>query len=402
MTKAAQAEPHLGPRLYAVLGLLVMLGPLATSLYVPGLPDLAASLDVTITQAELTVTGCLLGLALGQVFVGPVSDRWGRRRPILVGVAMYFVASVLCAIAPSWGFLLGARFVQGLAGAAGIVIARASVRDLSAGTAAAVALSRLLMVTGLAPVIGPLLGGQLLNVADWRVLFVTLSALSGVSLVIAALWFPETLPRNRRVSAGLTAQLRAMSSLLRDRDVLASMAVIGLLGGVTFSWMASGPFYFDIVFGMTAPVFAACIAVASVAFVLGAWVNTRVVRRIGVRTALVRGLLLVAVFSTGVLVTGLLDLPVWWVVASGVLAMGTYGGMGANAQSLALTPHGARAGAVAALLGMMQFVGGAVVPPVATMVAGEIWAMGVGMATAGVLALMVARLLTRQPVERDT
>ena len=394
---ARKAPARLSPRLYAVLGLLIMLGPLATSLYVPGLPDLARSLDVSTAAAQVTITTCLAGLAVGQLFIGPISDRFGRRGPIIAGTAAYLVASALCAVAPNLPVLLGLRFLQGLAGAAGIVVARAAVRDLSAGTAAAVALSRLLMVTGIAPVVGPIIGGQLLRFADWRSLFAMLAVTAAGSLIAAIAWFPETLPHDRRTSTGVGSQLRTMGRLLRDRDVVASMLVIGLLGGVTFSWMASGPFYFDIEYQMSAPVFATIVAVASVAFVLGALANTRVVRVIGIRPALIRGLVLVAVFCIGVLVTGLLHLPVWWVVACGVLAMGTYGGMGANAQALALTPHGAVAGAVAALLGMMQFVGGALIPPAATLVFGSTWAMGAGMAIAGVGALAVAALLTRAP-----
>lgn len=393
-----EIKPTLNGRLYFVLALLVMLGPLATSLYVPGLPSLADSFDITTAEAQMTVTTCLLGLACGQLFVGPMSDRFGRRTPALVGIAVFLVASVLCAVAPSWEFLLVVRFVQGLAGSATIVVARATVRDLATGTLAAVALSRLLVVTGLAPGIGPLIGGQLLRFADWRALFVTLAVAAALSLAAAWWWLPESLDPANRSSAGVRRQLRDMGSLLRDRDVLASMAVIGLLGGVTFSWMASGPFYFEGVYGLSPAMFSTIIAAASIVFVFGALLNTRVVRHIGVRRALVQGLLLVALFASAVLVTGLMGLPVWWVALSAVLTMGVYGGMGANAQALALTPHGDRAGAVAALLGTMQFVGGALLPPLATLIVGGTWAMGVGMAISAIGALIVAAMLTRRPV----
>lgn len=387
--------PRLTPRLLVVLGLLIMLGPLATSAYVPGLPNLAANLSISSAQAELTITACLVGLALGQLIVGPISDRYGRRRPILIGISMFILSSLLCAIAPTLGWLLLFRLVQGFAGAVGIVVARAAVRDLAAGTAAAVALSRLLMVTGIAPVIGPIITGQFLRFADWRVIFLVLAAAAVLSLVTTALWFPETLPPERRISTTVRKHGGTMLRLLRDRDVLASMAVIGLMGGLTFSWMASGPFYFDADYGMSAQWFAVLTAVSSIAFVIGAQVNTSVVKSIGVRRALMRGLLFVSIFAVGVLALGLMHDSVWLVVASGVLSMGTYGGMGANAQALALTPHGEVAGTVSAMLGMMQFVGGGIIPPLMVLLVGDEWAMGAGMAVAGVGALLVAVFLTR-------
>lgn len=389
------SAPRLTPRLLVVLGMLIMLGPLATSAYVPGLLSLADTLDITTAQAQLTITACLVGLALGQLIVGPISDRYGRRRPILIGITAFLVSSLLCAIAPTLGWLLLFRLIQGFAGAVGIVVARAAVRDLAAGTAAAVALSRLLMVTGIAPVIGPIITGQFLRFADWRAIFLVLAGCAVVSLITTAVWFPETLPPDRRISTTVRKHGGTMLRLLRDRDVLASMAVIGLMGGLTFSWMASGPFYFDADYGMSAQWFAVLTSVSSIAFVIGAQVNTTVVKAIGVRPALMRGLLFVSIFSVGVLILGLMHVSVWWVVASGVLSMGTYGGMGANAQALALTPHGEAAGTVSALLGMMQFVGGGIIPPLMVLLVGDEWAMGAGMAVAGVGALLVSVFLTR-------
>lgn len=391
----ASRAQQLTPRLYVVLALLVMVGPLSTSLYVPGLPNLADSLDVTTAQAQFTISASLLGLALGQLVLGSLSDRWGRRRPVLIGMSVFVLASVLCAVAPSFAALLVARFVQGFAGASGAVVARATVRDLVSGAAAAQALSRLLMVTGVAPVIGPVIGGQVLRFADWRSLFVVLAVAGAISLVVAVVWFPETLPRERRLTGPRRAQWSATRALLRDRHMLGYMAIIGLLGVVTFSWMAAGPFYFESEYGMSAQVFAAVIGVASIAFVVGALVNSRVVMGFGPRKALVRGLVLMTLTAAGVLVAGLMHLPVWWVVAFGVLNMGVYGGMGANAQALALTPHGAIAGTVSALLGMMQFLGGAFGPPLVTWLVGGTWSMAVGMTVASLGALAVLLLVVR-------
>jgi len=163
-----RVTPRVGVGVVVVLGALSAFGPLSLDLYLPGLPGLADGLHAGASAAQLTLTACLLGLAAGQLLSGPWSDAVGRRRPLLVGVAAYVAASLACAVAPSVGTLIGLRFVQGLAGAAGIVVSRAIVRDLRSGAAAARLFAGLLAVNGLAPILSPILGGQLLHHTDWR------------------------------------------------------------------------------------------------------------------------------------------------------------------------------------------------------------------------------------------
>jgi DHA1 family bicyclomycin/chloramphenicol resistance-like MFS transporter len=376
-------------RLYGVLGLVAMLAPLATSFYLPGLPELAADLDASVSQAQLTVSSALIGLAAGQFVLGSVSDRFGRRRPMIIGMAVFAAATLLCAAAPNIWVLVVLRAIQGFAGAAGPVIGRASIRDLTSGTATAQALSRLLAIIGLAPVLGPLVGGLVLTFTTWRGLFVALGAIGLISLVAAVGWFPETLPGERRIGHGPSSTSAAFRELLTDPRVLVALGITSLLGIVSFSWSATSPFYFIEGYGISPQWYAATVAMNSAMFVVGAYVNSRAVGRLGARDALRRGLSLMLVGVSLFAVTTVVWAPVAWPIALIVLTMGAYGGMIANAQVLGLGPHGQVAGTMSALLGTAQFLGGAIVPPIVTAGLGPIAALPVLLVGATGAALML-------------
>ena len=380
-----------------VIGLLAMLQPLATSFYLPALPSLAADLDSSVPQAQLTVSAALIGLAVGQFVLGSLSDRWGRRRLMIGGMAVFVVATALCAVAPTMESLIALRLVQGIAGAAGTVIGRASIRDVTTGTQTAQALSRLLAVIGLAPVVGPFVGSLVLLHTSWRGLFVALAIVGVVSLVAAALWFPETLPRERRLGRrdagpGLRA---AMGELLADRRVRVVLAITALIGVISFSWSATSPFYFIDWYGLTPQQYALIVGANSLAFVGGAVFNSRAVRVIGPRAALLRGLSVVTGGAVLIVVTTVLVAPVGWAIVFTVATMGAYGGMIANAQVLGLGPHGHVAGTMSSLLGTAQFVGGAIVPPLVTGLLGPVATLPLLMVAASAAALLLVRFGTR-------
>src|SRR3954449_651048 len=190
-------------RLVVVLGAVNAIGPLSIDMYLPAFPDIARSLSTSAAQVQLTLTACVAGLALGQLVVGPLSDRLGRRRPLIAAMTIYAVASICCSIAPSAPVLMALRLVQGLAGAGGVVIARAVVRDLHTGAAAVRLFSSLMLVTGLAPILAPLAGAQVLAVTSWRGIFVVLAILAALITLLVALGLRETLPPDRRSSQGL-------------------------------------------------------------------------------------------------------------------------------------------------------------------------------------------------------
>jgi MFS transporter, DHA1 family, multidrug resistance protein len=204
-----------------VLGLLTMFGPLSLDLYLPALPQLADDLNASTSAAQLSITTCLVGLAVGQLVAGPLSDRLGRKPPLMVGLSAYLVASVACALAPSAGVLAVLRLVQGLAGAAGIVISRAIARDLYSGRALMIFFSRLLLVAGLAPVIAPILGGQLSRIMSWRGIFGVLAGFGAVLLLAGWFGLKESLPPERRIVGGFRRTLQGYNRLFHDRFSLA-------------------------------------------------------------------------------------------------------------------------------------------------------------------------------------
>ena len=233
---ATLSPPAAAPpaRLIVLLGALSTFGPLSMDMYLPGLPELTRDLDSPAWAAQLTITTCMAGLGVGQLVAGPLSDRLGRRRPLLAGLTAYAVTSALCALAPTIWALLAVRLIQGLAGAAGIVIARAIVRDRYEGSSAARIYSLLMLVAGLAPILAPLAGGQLLHVTDWRGVFLALAAVGAALLLATLVWLEESLEPEDRHGGGLAHTLRVFGTLLRDRGFVG----IALAMGLSFSAMA--------------------------------------------------------------------------------------------------------------------------------------------------------------------
>ena len=234
-----------------VLGLLTMFGPLSLDLYLPALPQLADDLGVSASAAQLSITACLVGLAVGQLVAGPLSDRLGRRRPLMLGLLAYLLASVACALAPSVTVLVVLRLIQGLAGAAGIVISRAIARDLYSGRELMIFFSRLLLIAGLAPVIAPILGGQLSRIMSWRGIFGVL-AVFGAALLLAG-WFGlrETLPPERRIVGRFRRTLHGYNTLVHDRFFVGCALSSGLAGASMFAYIAGSTFVLQRIYGMS-------------------------------------------------------------------------------------------------------------------------------------------------------
>lgn len=239
---AGTPEQAVGRALAIVLGLLTIFGPISMDLYLPVLPALTVELKSATSTAQLTITACLLGLAIGQLIAGPLSDRFGRRRPLLVGVVAYVVTSALCALSPTIETLIAARFVQGLAGAVGIVIAQAAGRDLYSGPRLVRYYGQLTMLAGLAAIIGPVIGGQLASVTDWRGLFLFLAAVGVAILIASIVVFRETLPREHRVTGELTHMAHDFQRLLADRVFLGAVLVTGFTNAAIFAYLSGATY----------------------------------------------------------------------------------------------------------------------------------------------------------------
>ncbi|MFF7048880.1 multidrug effflux MFS transporter [Streptomyces griseorubiginosus] len=374
-----------------LLGGLTATPPLAMDMYLPSLPQVTDSLHAPAATVQLTLTACLLGMALGQLVVGPMSDRWGRRRPLLAGLAVYVVATVLCAVAPTVEFLVGFRLLQGLAGAAGIVIARAVVRDLYDGVAMARFFSTLMLIGGVAPVVAPLVGGQILRVTDWRGVFVVLTAVGALLAVLVWARLPETLPAADRHTGGVGDALRSMRRLLADLPFTGYMLTGGFAFAALFAYISASPFVIQEIYGASPQTFSLLFGVNSVGLVVVGQINGKVlVGRVGLDRVLGVGLLIVTAAATALLLmaTGVFgEVGLVPVAAALFVLMSAMGVTLPNAQSLALLRTRHSAGSASALLGTSSFLIGAVASPLVGM-AGEHTA--VPMAVVQVAAALVA------------
>ncbi|MEU1478966.1 multidrug effflux MFS transporter [Streptomyces sp. NPDC001668] len=374
-----------------LLGGLTATPPLAMDMYLPSLPEVTDALHAPAATVQLTLTACLLGMALGQLVVGPMSDRWGRRRPLLAGLLVYVLATALCALAPNVEFLVGFRLAQGLAGAAGIVIARAVVRDLYDGVAMARFFSTLMLIGGVAPVVAPLIGGQILRVTDWRGVFVVLTVIG--ALLAALVWarLPETLPAAERHTGGVADALHSMRRLLADLPFTGYMLTGGFAFAALFAYISASPFVVQEIYGASPQTFSLLFGVNSVGLVVVGQINGKVlVGRVGLDRVLGVGLLVVTAAATALLLmtTGVFGEVGLFPVAAGLFVlMSAMGVTLPNAQSLALLRTKHSAGSASALLGTSSFLIGAVASPLVGM-AGEDTA--VPMAVVQLAAALVA------------
>ncbi|MFJ9152654.1 multidrug effflux MFS transporter [Streptomyces sp. NPDC102270] len=389
----AAAVRRTGLLVTLLLGGLTATPPLAMDMYLPSLPQVTDSLHAPAATVQLTLTACLLGMALGQLVVGPMSDRWGRRRPLLAGLLAYVVATALCALAPTVEFLVGFRLVQGLAGAAGIVIARAVVRDLYDGVAMARFFSTLMLIGGVAPIVAPLIGGQILRVTDWRGVFVVLTVIG--ALLAALVWarLPETLPAAQRRTGGVVEALHSMRRLLADLPFTGYMLTGGFAFAALFAYISASPFVIQEIYGASPQTFSLLFGVNSVGLVVVGQINGKLlVGRVSLERVLGVGLLTVTAAATALLLmtTGVFGEVGLFPVAAGLFVlMSAMGVVLPNAQSLALLRTKHSAGSASALLGTSSFLIGAIASPLVGM-AGE--GTAVPMAVVQLAAALVALL----------
>ena len=396
MPAESRAGAPLGPgtvRLVIVLGSINAIGPLSIDMYLPAFPEITQALDTGASQVQLTLTACVAGLALGQLVIGPLSDRFGRRVPLIAALVTYSVASLLCAAATSVGALIALRFVQGLAGAGGIVIARAVVRDLHSGAAAVRLFSYLMLVTGLAPILAPLAGGQLLAVTSWKGIFISLAILSALIAVLAAAGLRETLPKERRNPSGLRRTVQTMAGLLRDRSFVGYAFAGGLTFGALFAYLSGSSFVLQQIYGLSPQLYSLTFALNGLGLIAASQVNARIVERVGPTRLLRRGLVFVfASALTLLVVVSVGGLSVWAVLVPMFVIVSSLSFVLPNATALALADHAKVAGTASALLGLIQFLVGAIAAPLVG-VAGPDSAvpMGVVMALFAVGALIALR-----------
>lgn len=361
--------------LLAFLGAISAMSSLSTDMYLPGLPQLQGDFGISASAAQLTLTMIMVGMAVGQIIGGPLADRFGRKKPLLFGMGGFFLMSVACYWTDRIELFLLFRFFQGFCGAFGIVISRAIARDVRTGAELLRFIAILMLVHGLAPVLAPVAGGQILRFASWRAVFAVLSAV-GLFLVISTVLFRETLPKDRRI-ASVGRSFSSLAELLRDRYFLGHCLVQCFVFGAFFSYLAGSSFLFQNVYGLSAQAFSYIFGAIGIGLMAAGSLPAKMAGAVG-GAVMLRWSILVPLAGSSALLAGfLLDFPIWYTAPILFFTITPMAVMGASSTALALAAQGKNAGGASALLGFFSMIlGGALMPVVG--IAGDHTAVPMG------------------------
>ena len=379
-----------------ILGALSAFGPLAIDFYLPGFPAMATAFATDETQIQLTLAVYFLGLSIGQLIYGPIADRYGRRIPLLVGVGLFTLASLACALAPSLEWLIGARFVQALGGCAGMVLSRAIVSDKCDAVGAAKVFSQLMLVMGLAPILAPMLGGLLVNLYGWQSIFIVLTIFSALAALAVALGLPESLPDNVPRQP-LSGALRQYGRLLKDREFLGHALTGGIAMAGMFAYIAGSPFVFIKLYDVPAEHYGWLFGSNAAGFILVAQINARLLANRGPAFLLARTIWIY--LAAGVVLLGVSALhtqQLWPLLIPLFVCIASLGCIIPNASACAMSGQGARAGSASAMLGCLQFsVAAGAASLVGVLHNGTAMPMAMVITLCGVLAVVLAMATRR-------
>lgn len=370
MTSPQRAR-KVGPALATLLMLLTVFGPISMDVYLPVLPALTTDLGATASAAQLTLTACLIGLAVGQVIAGPLSDRFGRRGPLIIGIIAFVAASVWCAVSPTIETLVLARLVQGLAGAVGIVIAQAAGRDVYEGGALIRYYGRLTVLGGLAAIVGPVIGGQLALIIDWRGIFLFLAGLGALLLIASLVIFGETLPVDQRTSGGLAQTGRDFRKLFADRLFVGAVLIAGLTYAALFAYLAGATYILQGTYGLSPQGYSLAFGANSAGFMIFGYIGGRAAEKWSERGALAIGVAMSGLGAFGLLATGLWHLPLPVVLVSLFTLASGVAFAAPPTTSLALTDYPELAGTASSVLGCARFGLGGIAAPLVGIGGGE-------------------------------
>jgi DHA1 family bicyclomycin/chloramphenicol resistance-like MFS transporter len=390
-----KASPKNRLGMIVALGALTAFAPLSIDMYLPAFPALEGYFATDAGAVQATLAAFFIGLAIGQAFHGPLSDRFGRRAPLMAGIGIYIAASIGAIFAPDIETLAVLRFIQAIGGCAGMVIARAMVRDLFDERDSAKVFSMLMLVMGLAPILAPLLGGQILILADWRVIFLVLAGFGALCLFGVVVFLPETHGPDRRQRGGLGPVLRAYGRLLADPIFMGFGVANALLSAGLFSYITGSPFVFITLYGVSPQEYGLLFSLNAIGLIAATQVNVRLLRywsgrqilKVAMAINAVAGLALAGMALAQPASLFLLMVPLFTTLVS-------LGFVGANAMAAAMSRAGHHAGAASALLGVMQFGFGAVAGAAVSLFEnGTAGPMGLVMAGLAVAGFTVHRLL---------
>ncbi|KAA1187046.1 multidrug effflux MFS transporter [Paenibacillus sp. B2(2019)] len=384
-------------QLAVILGSITTIGPLSIDMYLPALPTLVADFGTTAALVQLSLTFFLLGLASGQLVAGPLSDVYGRRRPLLIGMFIYAVSSVLCAFSPSIGLLIVLRFIQGLAGSVGVVVSRAAVRDLYSGSELTKFFSLLMIVNGLGPILAPVIGGQLLRVTTWQGIFLVLFAAGIIFCLTILLRLPETLPKERRSKSGLKGTLLTFRVLLGNRKFMGYALSQGFVTASMFAYISGSSFVLQNIFAVTPQVYSLIFAVNGIGIIITGQIAGRLAGKVSETKLLLSGLLLCTMGGILLLLTVLVGGGLIPILICLFAVVSSVGIVGATSFSLAMQDQGETAGSASALIGLIPLLLGSCVAPLVGLGGVEsALPMAIVMACTGILSILSYVLLVRR------
>ncbi|CAM3884480.1 Bcr/CflA family efflux MFS transporter [Lederbergia lenta] len=348
-----------------LLGMLAILGPLNIDMYLPSFPDIADDLSARASLVQLSLTTCLIGLAIGQVIIGPISDAQGRRKPLLISIFLFALSSLLCALAPNITILVIARFLQGFTASAGIVLSRAVVSDVFSGRELTKFFALLMVINAFAPMIAPMAGGAilLLPFASWNSIFYFLSILGLLIVLIVAMRLKETLPPENRMPSSIGHSIRTIGSLLKDRSFIGYALTVGFIHGGSFAYVSGTPFVYQGIYNVSPQVFSILFGINGLAIISGSFIIGRLGGVIHERS-LLRVAVIIALSATSILLLmTIIQGPLATLVIPIFVYMTSMGMILTSSFTLAMENQGYRAGSASALLGTLPLLLGSMVSP---------------------------------------
>ena len=348
--------------LVVFLGMLTAITPLATDLYLPALPIMPGELNTTASNIQMTIGIMTFGVALGQLFGGPISDTMGRKLPLIIGNLLCVISGIICAYAPSIEILLLGRFLQGLTGSVGVVISKAIARDFASGQELTKLFALLMMVNGLAPVLAPLVGGQLLLFTTWRVIFVILAVISTI-LLVGSLLFHESLPKEKRITGGVNVAVKNYITLIKDKRFLGQTLIQLFAFGGFFAYISGSSFVYQNIFNLSAQEFSYFFGINSCGIILASAISGRISNVITSKQLLTFSLWQLTISSLLFLIAMISGWPLIPVTTILFFAVCTVSLFGSASFSMAMTNYGKMAGSASAILGFASMFSAGIVSP---------------------------------------
>lgn len=380
-----------------ILGLLAGLGPLCIDLYLPALPQLAGELNIPTASAQLSLTAGLLGLGVGQLLFGPMSDKYGRKLPLALSLTVLLLASIACSMAHSLDQLLISRLFQGLGGAGGAVLSRAMARDMYSGHELTRFFAMLMLVNGVAPIAAPVIGGALMNVTDWRGIFLVLGGIAVVLFLLSRFRIDESLPLERRSQGSLLSAWAGLGKVISYRPFMGFCLTQGFMMAGMFAYIGASPFVLQQIYGMSPQAFSLCFALNGLGLIIASQTSARLSTRFGEYSVLKGGLTLAFVASSALLLSGIFHAPLPLTLLALFFSIASNAVISTTASSLAMQSQGKRAGSASAVIGVTMFTLGSLSIPVTGLGGTSVLSMTATIFGCFMLAILMFIFVAKKP-----